>query len=124
MNIAQTLSFLLPNAQWSLTSNDYSTLEWHGPDEKPSLEELEIAWQKLQSIKIWSNAQAFISEFTMQEMAAIALSTDPTIAALRLLLSGWFSEVRSNDPRVMTGLNALESNGILTAERLNLILSK
>jgi hypothetical protein len=60
----------------------------------------------------------------MQEMAAIALSTDPTIAALRLLLSGWFSEVRSNDSRVMMGLNALESNGILTAARLNLILSK
>ena len=74
--------------------------------------------------KVWQNVEYFLSEFTMEEMSAIALSTNPTIAALRLLLSGWFSEVRSNDPRVMTGLNALESNGILTAERISVILSK
>lgn len=74
--------------------------------------------------KIWLNSQAFLSEFTMQEMAAIALSTDQTIAALRLLLSVWFSEVHSNDPRVQSGLSALQLTGILTAERVNTILSK
>ena len=74
--------------------------------------------------KAWHNVEYFLAEFSMEEMAAIALSTDPTIAALRLLLSGWFSEVRSNDARVITGLNALESSGILTNERINTILSK
>ena len=74
--------------------------------------------------KTWPNSQAFLSEFTMQEMAAIALSTDTTIAALRLLLSVWFSEVHSNDSRVIAGLDALVSNNILTTERVNQILSK
>jgi hypothetical protein len=124
MDISLTISRAYPSAEWSLAGNDYDTLIWHGPGVAPTLPELEAAWQELKSIKIWSNTQAFLSEFTMEEMAAIALSTDPTVAALRLLLSVWFSEVRSNDPRVMTGLNALQSSGILTAERINTILSK
>jgi hypothetical protein len=102
---------------------------WEYAPDKPSNN---AVWQDGQWVlpppppdyKVWQNVEYFLSEFTMEEMAAIALSTDPTIAALRLLLSGWFSEVRSNDPRVMTGLNALESNGVLTAERISVILSK
>lgn len=73
--------------------------------------------------KIWPNSQAFLSEFTMQEMAAIALSTDQTIAALRLLLSVWFSEVHSNDPRVTTGLDKLVELNIITEDRKNEILA-
>ncbi len=124
MNITKVLSFFRPEAQWSLTENDYSTLEWLGPGSKPTYEELEVFWQELQTVKVWPNSQAFLSEFTMQEMAAIALSTDQTIAALRLLLSVWFSEVHSNDPRVQSGLSALQLTGILTQERVNQILSK
>jgi hypothetical protein len=74
--------------------------------------------------KIWPNSQAFLSEFTMQEMAAISLSTDETIAALRLLLSVWFSEVHSNDPRVITSLDKLMELNIITEDRKNEILSK
>ena len=67
--------------------------------------------------KIWSNAQAFMAEFTMGEKGGIALSTDPTIAALRLELSTWFSEVHSNDPRVIAGLDKLVELSILTETR-------
>lgn len=68
-------------------------------------------------VKIWANAQAFMAEFTMTEKAGIALSTDPTIAALRLELSTWFSEVHSNDPRVIAGLDKLVELSILTETR-------
>lgn len=67
--------------------------------------------------KIWANAQFFMAEFTTEEKAGIALSTDPTIAALRLELSTWFSEVHANDPRVIVGLDKLVELSILTETR-------
>jgi len=124
MSIAQTLTYLLPNAEWSLTGNDYTTLQWFGLGDPPTMEELQQAWDELQTIKIWPNSQAFLSEFTMQEMAAISLSTDQTIAAMRLLLSVWFSEVHSNDERVINSLNKLIELNIITEDRKNKILSK
>jgi hypothetical protein len=45
MNLPDALTYLHPTAEWSLTANDYSTLIWHGPGEKPTLEELENAWE-------------------------------------------------------------------------------
>lgn len=67
--------------------------------------------------KIWPNTQAFLAEFTIAEMAGIGLSTDPTIAALRVMLSVWSGQIYSDDQRVETGLAALHIAGILTAER-------
>jgi len=68
-------------------------------------------------VKIWANAQAFMAEFTTDEKAGIALSTDPTVAALRLELSTWFSQVFSNDPRVIAGLDKLVELDIITEAR-------
>ena len=76
-----------------------------------------------ESVKKWSNAQAFMAEFTMTEKGGIALSTDPTIAALRLELSTWFSEVHSNDPRVIAGLDKLVELEIITETRRTEIIS-
>lgn len=73
--------------------------------------------------KVWFNVQQFMAEFTMEEMAVIALSTDPTIAALRLQLTTWFSTIESNDIRVVTGLNKLVELGILSEERKNEIIA-
>ena len=67
--------------------------------------------------KFWPDVEAFIAEFTMDEMAAISLSSDPTIAGLRLLLSAWRSSVQSEDPRVILGLNALVNTGIISRHR-------
>lgn len=53
----------------------------------------------------------------MIEKAGIALSTDPTIAALRLELSTWFSEVYSNDQRVIAGLDKLVELGVISEQR-------
>lgn len=72
---------------------------------------------------MWSNAQAFMAAFSMEEKAAIALSTDPTVAALRLELSTWLSAVHVDDERVQMGLNRLVELEILTNDRKNAIIS-
>jgi hypothetical protein len=73
--------------------------------------------------KRWPDAEAFVAEFTFPEMEKIGLSTEPTIAALRFLLSSWRSQVISDDPRVQAGMDALVQTGILTEERRSEILS-
>ncbi len=73
--------------------------------------------------KSWPDVEAFIAEFTMDEMVAIGLSSDPTIAGLRFLLSGWRSQVLSDDPRVVQGLTALVTLAIISDERRTEILS-
>jgi hypothetical protein len=74
--------------------------------------------------KTWPNASAFLGEFTMPELAAISLSLDPTIAALRLLLASWPADVWSDDPRIFMGLDALESAGIIAEARRGEIVAK
>jgi len=67
--------------------------------------------------KKWQNVQLFMAEFTMSEKANIALSMDPTVAALRLELTTWLSEVHSDDPRVVSGLFKLVELGIISEQR-------
>jgi hypothetical protein len=84
----------------------------------------EAEWHRQQNPpKSWPDVEAFIAEFTMDEMAQIGLSTDPTIAALRFLLSGRRSQVLSDDPRVVQGLTALVNLAIISDERRTEILS-
>lgn len=44
MDISLAISYAYPSAEWSLSGNDYDTLIWHGPGEKPTLAELQAAW--------------------------------------------------------------------------------
>ena len=74
--------------------------------------------------KVWPTSADYLIEFTFPEMASISLSTDPTIAALRLLLASWSGEVWSDDTRVQAGLAALVSQGIITEARREAILAK
>lgn len=76
------------------------------------------AWEAAQNPpKQWPDTEHFLAEFTLEEMAGIGLSRDPTVAALYVLLSGWRSAVHSDDPRVMQGLAALVAAGIISEER-------
>jgi len=74
-------------------------------------------YQEPQPAKKWENVQDFMAEFTMPEKAQIALSMEPTIAALRLELTTWFSEVHVDDPRVVMGLSKLVELGIISDQR-------
>lgn len=74
--------------------------------------------------KIWQNAALFLNEFSMPELAAIELSIDPTIAALRLLLASWPADIYSDDPRIIGGLYALVAAGIIDEARRGEIVAK
>ena len=74
--------------------------------------------------KVWPNAALFLAEFSMPELAAISLSLDPTIAALRLLLASWPADIYSDDPRIIGGLSALVTAKIITEERRAEIVAK
>lgn len=97
-----------PTEQELAASYDAALAEWDRQQNPP---------------KRWPDVEHFLAEFTMEEMAAIGLSTDPTVAALRFLLSGWRSEVHSNDPRVTQGLTVLVNLAIITEERKTQIIT-
>jgi len=74
--------------------------------------------------KTWATSADFIAEFTLQELAAVQLSTNATIAALRLILAAWRAPVWSDDPRIQLGLSTMVSENLITAERSAEILAK
>lgn len=82
-----------------------------------SAEELAALPRGGAAVKTWANAEYFMAEFSLPEMGAIALSADPTIAALRFMLSTWFSTVRADDERVILGLATLVAAGIISEAR-------
>lgn len=113
-------------AEWSTTSNPKAD-EWLPQPPQPTPES---SWQNGQWIEPppppppqWENVQSFMAAFTMQEKAAIALSTDPTIAALRLELTTWLSSVQADSDAVQTGLDKLVDLQILTPQRKTEILA-
>jgi hypothetical protein len=97
----------------------------------PTAEELEATREQAlalwnaerQALAQWDNVQEFMATLTMEEKAKIALSTDPTIAALRLELSTWLSSVHPADARVQAGLDRLVQCFIITADRKAEILN-
>jgi hypothetical protein len=124
MNLVAAISHAHPEAQWSLSGNDYATLQWIGPGEPPTMEELQTAWAQLEARKIWPSAADFWAEFSDTEKLAIA---DSTIAGIRLLheeLRMWRGEVWGDDPKVQQGLSGLVAVGILTESRKSQILTK
>ena len=74
--------------------------------------------------KIWDTSADFIAEFTLEELAAVQLSTNATIAALRLILAAWRAPVWSDDPRIQLGLATMVSENLITTERRDAILTK
>ena len=50
-NYATVLLATHPGAQWSLSGNDYETLEWHDDTPKPLQAELDAAWPAVQQAR-------------------------------------------------------------------------
>jgi hypothetical protein len=44
IDYARCLVFLYPTAQWSISGNDYSTLNWLSDSPKPTEEEIIASW--------------------------------------------------------------------------------
>jgi len=47
MEISLIIITNYPDAVWDMQDNNYETLVWHGPGEKPTLEEFESQWPEV-----------------------------------------------------------------------------
>ena len=45
---AAVLAAIRPGAEWSMTDNDYATLEWYSDSPKPTKKTLDDAWPQVQ----------------------------------------------------------------------------
>jgi len=55
---AAVLTANYPDANWSLNANDYDSLDWQGPGDKPTQAELDAAWPQVQ----YNNEVAAVEE--------------------------------------------------------------
>ena len=46
-NYAAVLTANYPGAEWSISGNDYDTLEWYSASTKPTQAELDAAWPQV-----------------------------------------------------------------------------
>jgi hypothetical protein len=67
---AAALSALYPDASWSLNANDFSTLDWQGPGQAPTVSELNAAWPQVE----WDLAYAGVQA---ERQAAYVAESDP-----------------------------------------------
>jgi hypothetical protein len=74
--------------------------------------------------KWWKNSAKFLQEFTAEELLAIHTSQVPLVVQLLMTLLAWTDEVWSSDQRIIMGLQALVSLGVLTPERRAAILAE
>lgn len=109
----------LPQPTITQTQRVEATLQWFDDRVERQWQIIDLEGEELAAAirKTWPNVQSFMAEFTMQEKAQIALSMEPTIAALRLELTTWLSEVHVDDPRVVMGLSKLVELGIISDQR-------
>lgn len=128
IDLTTILSIKFPNEEWSLTNNDYNTLDWRGPGNKPTLQELQNAHDEIVQIlaarKVWNSRVEFWNAFTVQEKIAIAASTNDMVKYFFAELTIWNGEVWSDDPRVQQGLDLLVAEQIIDSSRKQAILAK
>jgi hypothetical protein len=127
-DLGLALSVVAPGKKWRLVGNSFDGLQWMDEAAQPTETELRNGLlahnTALANRKVWPNGEAFLRELTLEELAAISLSTDPTIAALRLLLVARQAEVWSDDQELNFGLSRAVQLNLLTLERKTVILTK
>ncbi len=75
------------------------------------------------SAKTWPTKTEFWAEFTDSEKLAILDSTIPQIRLLDKELTMWSGSIVSTDARIIAGMSALVTAGILTEARSTAILT-
>ena len=82
---AAVLVALYPGAQWSLSGNDYATLEWFEDTPKPSQAELDAAWPAVQQASQDAEAAVVAArQSAIDKLAALGLTVDEISAAFGL----------------------------------------
>ena len=74
-------------------------------------------------VKSWPSKAEFWAEFTNEEKAGIITSTNIGIRMLDKELTMWTATVRADDQRIIDGLTALASAGIISGARKTAILT-
>lgn len=74
-------------------------------------------------VKSWPSKSEFWAEFTQEEKAGIITSTNIGIRMLDKELTMWTATVRADDQRIIDGLTALASAGIISGARKTSILA-
>ena len=59
IDLSDVLLYLRPDAQWSVTGNQYSGINWEGPGEKPTEQEINNAWSDAEVY--WKRKEASLS---------------------------------------------------------------
>lgn len=79
MDLSLAIAYAYPSAEWSLSGNDYDTLIWYGPREKPTLAELQAAWDSKPAdpviVSFRSLAFALLQAGLYQQVKSAALAT-------------------------------------------------
>ena len=74
-----------PGAQWSLTGNDYDTLQWYDDTPKPTQAELDAAWPAVQQARQDAvAAKEAARQSAISKLAALGLTVDEISAAFGL----------------------------------------
>jgi len=74
-----------PNAQWTLSGNDYDTLVWHDATPKPTQQELDAAWPAVQQAQADAvAAKETARQSAIDKLAALGLTVDEISAAFGL----------------------------------------
>jgi polygalacturonase len=74
-----------PDAQWSLSGNDYATLIWHDDTPKPTQAELDAAWPAVQQARQDAvAAKEAARQSAIDKLAALGLTVDEISAAFGL----------------------------------------
>jgi hypothetical protein len=76
-NYAQIITLNYPNNSWSLTDNDYATLQWLSDTPKPTQAELDALWESTQAT-VAAQKQAAIDTkaSALAKLAALGLTQD------------------------------------------------
>jgi hypothetical protein len=79
------LSANYPDAQWTLSGNDYATLIWHDDTPKPSQAELDAAWPAVQQAQADAvAAEEATRQSAVDKLAALGLTVDEIRVAFGL----------------------------------------
>ena len=79
MDLSLAIAHAYPSAEWSLSGNDYDNLVWHGPNPKPTLTELQAAWDSKPAppvvVPFRALAFALLNAGLYEQVKAAALAT-------------------------------------------------
>jgi len=60
IGINEVLFYLRSESSWSMSNGDYDTIQWHGPEPKPTEQEINDAWSDAEIY--WSRKTASLSK--------------------------------------------------------------